>query len=62
MEKTSHHIFGFWFHITWENDSIGYDQNGTKWNNKSNPQCSNSAIKPVCEILYDNINQLFKKN
>jgi len=59
MKKSSIHISGFWFHINWKNDSEGYDQRGTKWNNKANPQCSNTAIKPVCEILHDNINKLF---
>lgn len=61
MKKTSHHIFGFWFHITWENDSVGYDQRGIKWNNINNPQCSNPILAPVCEILHSNILNAFKK-
>lgn len=41
---TSHHTFGFWHHITWGEDNIGYDQHGTKWTNKQNPKCSKDEV------------------
>jgi len=60
MKKTSLHLSGFWFHITWENDCVGHDQHGTKWNNIKNPQCSNPVIAPICEIMHDTIIKLTK--
>jgi hypothetical protein len=44
--QTSFSITGFWFHITWNaKGTIGIDQHGTTWFNKSNP-VSESGMKP----------------
>lgn len=54
-EITSHHVYGFWFHITWENESIGYDHRGTKWFNKAKPYCGNENVLIACADSYVNI-------
>jgi hypothetical protein len=56
---TSHHILGFWFYVTWENESVGRDQYGSVWTNKSNPICLNNEIVDVC---LDSYNSIYKKN
>jgi hypothetical protein len=36
--QSSFSISGFWFHVTWNaKGTIGIDQHGTTWFNKSNP-------------------------
>jgi len=50
--KTSLHIGGMWFHITWDNEKIGYDQRGTKWINKKSPECTNKEIIDIALQSY----------
>lgn len=52
--KTSHHITGFWFHITW-NGNEGIDQHGCKWINPDQPEKKHyhKILVAVCEIQAD---------
>jgi hypothetical protein len=51
---TSHHFCGFWFHIKWNDDNIGYDQRNVLWTNKESPKCSNSNVTDSCLEGYIN--------
>lgn len=53
--KTSVHIAGFWFYITWENDEVGYDQRGNKWLDKTAPHPENEEIANICLDFYNEI-------
>lgn len=55
--KTSVRIGGMNFHITWENEKVGYDQKGIKWINKSAPECTNKEIIDIALDLYNNTKQ-----
>lgn len=52
---TSHHICGFWFHVTWNNEDFGTDQHGCTWVNKSKPQLRNEVVLNTCLTNYVNI-------
>lgn len=57
MPKTSFHIHGLWFHVSWESDLVRYDQHGVKWVNKDNPECDEKSMN----IILDTVNSLKKK-
>lgn len=59
--KTHVCILGFNFYITWKNDHYGYDQHGTKWINKSNPECTNKEVVNIMLDTYNTINTVLKK-
>lgn len=59
---TSHHICGFWFHVTWGSDNVGRDQHGSVWTDKSNPQPRNEHAVNACLINYVNIKRYTSKN
>jgi hypothetical protein len=61
MNKTSHHIGGFWFHISWKGEN-GTDQHGRKWTNRQNPSPVNQEwLKLICTIITDAISLISKK-
>jgi hypothetical protein len=51
-----------WFHITWENESEGYDQHGTKWINKNNPQCTDERVVNIALDTYNSVMALNKES
>ena len=53
--KTQVCILGMNFYITWKNDSEGYDQRGTKWINKKNPECTDERITNIALDTYNKI-------
>lgn len=60
--KTHVCILGFNFYITWKNDDYGYDQHGTKWINKINPECTNKEVVNVAFDTYNKITNTISKN
>lgn len=55
--KTLVQIGGMNFHITWENENVGYDQKGIKWINKNSPECTNKEIIDIAIEFYNKTKQ-----
>ncbi len=58
-DKTSFCIYGFWFHVSWEDENIGYDQHGRKWYNKKYPQLEEKEMDRLLDIVSDTKEKIF---
>lgn len=50
MTQSSFHVNGFWYHVNWNAEgTMGFDQHGWTWFNKSRPISEGGLLSPKPE-------------